>query len=153
MKKARRRFAVAAAVACLGLSVVPTSASAHGRHTIRRYTLSHYHPEGKGASYLCAGFEVNRGHGVVVSVVSGPQTVEGSPVRGFARGDETRSIVGIASFRVTTPGTYRIRTVLRSRTGQVLKRTSAAYTVPPPPPDGEVSGFFECPSPEEDSFQ
>jgi hypothetical protein len=134
------------------LSLVPSTASAHGRHTIRRYTLSHTYAEGKGAAYLCAGFEVNRGHGVVVSVVSGPEAVDGSPVRGFARGDETRSIVGIASFRVTTPGTYRIRTVLRSRTGQVVNRTAANYTVPPPPPDGEVSGMYECPSPETDSF-
>jgi hypothetical protein len=153
MKKARRSFAIAAAVGCLALSMVPSTASAHGRHSIRRYTLSHLYPEGKQATYLCAGFEVNRGHGVVVSVVSGPEAVDGSPVRGFARGDETRSIVGVASFRVTTPGTYRVRTVLRSRTGQVLNRTSAAYTVPPAPPEGEPSGMFECPSPEADSFQ
>ncbi|MGH2808991.1 MAG: hypothetical protein ACRDKT_17140 [Actinomycetota bacterium] len=149
---ARRKFAVAATVACLGLSVVPVSVSAHGRHTIRRYTLSHFHPEGKSSSYLCAGFVVNRGHAVVVSVVSGPGTVEGSPARGFARGRASQTIAALASFRVSTPGTYRVRTVLRSRTGQVVRRRSANYTVPPAPPEGEVAGLIDCPSPANDSF-
>jgi hypothetical protein len=150
MKNARRTFAIAAAVACLALSVVPTTASAHGRHTIRRYALSHHHP--KTGSLLCAAFAVNTGHVVTVRVVSGPAPVVGSPATGYARGDGTRSIVGVVSFDITTPGTYTVRTILKTRRGSVLRRATQSYEVPPPPPDGEPVGPFECPTRAEDSF-
>jgi hypothetical protein len=147
MRNVRTRVTIATAIACLGFSLIPTSATAHGRHTIRRYTLSHHHP--KTGSVLCAGFVVNTGHGVTVRVISGPAPVKGSPVSGFARGDGSRTLVGIASFGLSEPGLYTVRTVLKSRRGRVLKSVTKSYEVP----DGEpLVGPIECPDPANDSF-
>jgi hypothetical protein len=131
MKKA---IATLSTVSILGsLVFISPAGSGQLRQGIAR--LSHTHPEGENYSFFCGDVRGVPGRKYIAKA-EGPAVPY--PTKRFTMGDSGRKIV---RFRIEAPGEHTFILKRARRRGNLESRS---YNVPPPPPDGDALGPFQC---------